>query len=66
MTRYVSLGMPATAWWDAKGSDYLARTVMEPERQPRDTGLLDASGQKLFAIEETNPIGFVWHKSHVK
>jgi hypothetical protein len=50
-------------WWeDAKGSDHLARTVHEAERSPRDTGLVDASGSKIFAMDDRDPIGFVrWH-----
>jgi hypothetical protein len=58
MRRYVT--RPTAQWWeDAKGSDHLARTVHEQDRSPRDTGLLDAGGQKLFAVDAMDPIGFV-------
>jgi hypothetical protein len=33
-------------------------TVFEGERAERRTGLLDASGNPIVAIEETAPIGF--------
>lgn len=40
-------------------TDYLARTVHEPDTSPQPTGLLDAQGNELFAICEFEPIGFV-------
>ena len=61
--RYVSMPTePVTAreWWEqADGSQYLARTVHEEDGKPVDTGLLDASGKKLFRVEDRLPIGFV-------
>jgi hypothetical protein len=33
-------------------------TVYEPDDTPRYTGLLDAQGNDLYAVEERNPIGF--------
>lgn len=57
ITKYIA--MPVTAeWWDARGSDYLAKTVIEQEKTPRDTKLLDQYGNKLVAIEEQK-IGFI-------
>ena len=60
MTRYIA--KPATAdgdWWDAKATDYLAKTVHVAEDSPRPTGLLDARGNKLFAVDDKPPVGFV-------
>lgn len=33
-------------------------TVWEDEGRPVDTGLLDASGTKLWRVEDREPIGF--------
>ncbi len=42
---------------------YLARVVHELDPAPRDSGLLDAYGESLFAIDKLDPIGFVrWPK----
>lgn len=57
MTRYVA--MPTVGWWEADAKNYLARTIHEEERQPRDTGLLDANGVKLYAVDDRRRIGFV-------
>jgi hypothetical protein len=58
MRRYVT--RPTAEWFDdAKGSDHLARTVHEADRSPRDTGLVDPAGSKVFAIDQSDPIGFV-------
>lgn len=60
-TRYVV--MPTLGWWEeADAKQYLARTIHEEERTARSTGLLDANGVKLYAVNETQPIGFVIHK----
>ncbi|MGP1665843.1 MAG: hypothetical protein ACTS5I_08050, partial [Rhodanobacter sp.] len=40
-------------------TDSLARTVHEQEGGPKETGLLDANGRRLYAMVEMNPIGFV-------
>ena len=48
--------------WSGEGPDaehYLSRTVHEPDDSPVDTGLLDAHGNKLFAINEMAQIGFI-------
>lgn len=39
--------------------DCLARTVFQPEPQAIKTGLLDASGDDIYMIDEPAPIGFV-------
>lgn len=36
-----------------------AHTVFETERIPRRTGLLDASGNPLYAVDEMDQIGFI-------
>jgi len=38
---------------------YLSREVIEPDPEPRETGLLDAHGNKLYSVLEMPPIGFV-------
>lgn len=50
--------------WDAVAVDFLARTVHEQDRSPRPTGLLDAHGDEIFAVDEAEPIGFIRHKDH--
>lgn len=60
--RYVT--QPATSnWWEAKATDYLTRTVHEEEAKPIDGGLLDASGAKLYKVQDKQPVGFVRHPS---
>lgn len=34
-------------------------TVCEPEDAPQATGLLDVRGNKIFAVTEREPVGFV-------
>lgn len=34
-------------------------SVIERETAPQPTGLLDAQGNRLFAVDERDPIGFV-------
>jgi hypothetical protein len=34
-------------------------TVYEPDQTPRDTGILDAHGNKIFHVVDRNPIGFL-------
>lgn len=43
----------------AEVHDSMGAFVIEQEPRCRDTGLLDASGTPLFAIEEMGPIGFI-------
>jgi hypothetical protein len=53
---------PTADWDDPNASDYLAKTVLETEQQPRDSGPLDAGGNKLFSLEQREPVGFVLFK----
>jgi hypothetical protein len=46
-------------WLNYGPGDRETIDVFERERAPRDTGLLDARGERLVAIEDANPIGFV-------
>lgn len=66
MKRYVTLShKPKSADYssDPDGEDYLARTVFEPEPKAIRSGILDASGNDIYCIEEMEPIGFVrWNK----
>lgn len=39
--------------------DMNGRVVVEREPGMRNTGILDASGTPLYAIEEMDPIGFI-------
>lgn len=55
MAKYV----PITAGWCPNGSDYLARTVMEQDKQPVKTGLLDATGVPLYRVPDTVKFGFI-------
>lgn len=61
MKRYVTLGRRPKAEWEevATASDYLARTVFEADPTPYQTGLLDAFGEPLWAVIESDPVGFV-------
>lgn len=54
MRRYVPL---AGEWWEHR-EHTAANTVYEREREPRWSGLYDAAGVKLFAVNEMEPIGF--------
>lgn len=55
MKRYVT----CADWFEVRATDSLARTVHEQESGPKETGLLDANGRKLYAMIETGPIGFI-------
>ena len=60
--RYTTLRTVAARIDDEPDAEnYLARTVFEAERVPRDTGLLDWTGTKLFAVDEMDRIGFIRH-----
>jgi hypothetical protein len=41
---------------------YTAGTVFERDDAPRDTGLLDANGNRLYRLEQRAPIGFIQPK----
>lgn len=66
MKRYITLShKPKLADMDEypDAENYLARTVFEPEPQAIKTGLLDASGNDIYCVEDREPIGFVrWDK----
>lgn len=65
MRKYVTGSETASEWFDARATDYLARTVHEQEPQRVKTGLLNADGRPLFRVEESDPIGFVrFGRSH--
>lgn len=51
--------VPATAGWWPNASDYLARTVMEQDKQPVKIGLLDASGVPLYRVPDQVKFGFI-------
>jgi hypothetical protein len=57
---YVSVGPARFADIDSPvdGEHYLARTVFE-DFELIDTGMLDASGNKIMAREKLDPVGFV-------
>lgn len=60
--RYVTMTQRSVAsddWYEANAMDCLARTVFQPEPQAIKTGLLDASGDDIYMIDEPAPIGFV-------
>jgi hypothetical protein len=56
MKRYVTTaGTFFTEWGQAS----TAEVVVEREREVRKTGLLDASGNPIYSIDETAPVGFI-------
>lgn len=60
---------PAKAWddwYEGRAIDHLPRTVHEADSAPRDTGLLDKDGRKLFAVTTKRPIGFVWTREDAR
>lgn len=62
MKRYVTLAhKPKSAdMWDGPDAEsYLARTVFEPEPKAIRSGILDASGNDIYMIDEPDEIGFV-------
>lgn len=60
MKRYVTMPVKADdEWWDRPNTESLAHIVYEPDPSPRETGLLDSSGNKIFSVDTMEPIGFV-------
>lgn len=55
MKRYVTKAGWSPDWWLHEPQNGL--TVFERDA-PRKTGLLDAQGNELFAVDEMEPIGF--------
>ena len=60
MRRYVAIARPPRAWDSDEGAmtERPSMTVYEPAPEPRDTGLIDAQGVRIYAFEEREPIGF--------
>ena len=55
MKRYVTTaGMFFTEWGEASTAEH----VIEKEREVRKTGILDATGNDIYSIDEMMPIGF--------
>jgi hypothetical protein len=56
--RYVTLWSPVGEWTgEPQGSATM--DVFERDRSPRPTGLVDAKGRELFAVDERGPVGFL-------
>ena len=49
--------------WFERDAKPMGLTVFEPDNTPQDTGLLDAHGNRLMAVSELDPIGFIRGKS---
>jgi hypothetical protein len=63
MKRYVTTaGTFFTEWGQASTAEF----VIERERAVKKTGLLDASGNDIFSVDETGPIGFVPRSERTK
>lgn len=62
MKRYV---VRASEWWEHQ-EHRAGLTVHESDREPRWSGLYDAAGNKLFAVDEMEPIGFRMEESMKK
>lgn len=60
MSKYVSASpKQATYWgWDYNAAECLAKTVVEDENKPVETGLLDASGNKIYRLQDKGIFGF--------
>lgn len=56
MKRYVTTG---GMFFTDLGQGSTAEVVIEQERLVRKTGILDASGNAIYSIDETAPVGFV-------
>lgn len=61
MKRYVTLRRPRSQDINTEpdAEQYLARTVFEADPTPYQTGLLDAFGEPLWAVIESDQVGFV-------
>ena len=58
MYRYVSIHRRTVATIGEDEPLYNTITVHEGDAEPEDTGLLDASGTKLFRVRDREPIGY--------
>lgn len=57
--RYVALPKPPRGYsFSEWGEAHPTMQVLENDRAPVDTGLLDAQGVRLFRVSETVPVGF--------
>lgn len=57
--RYVTAWHPDGEWQDANGGGRSTIDVIERENAPTWTGLLDANGVRIMAIDKMPPIGFL-------
>ena len=55
MRRY----LPMASWEDNYRLHVPSMTVMSQEPQEKFSGLYDANGNKLYAVERSEPIGFL-------
>ena len=55
--RYVTRPKGWQAAYDEYWQERPSCTVMEEDRSPVDTGLLDANGTKLWRVEDREPMG---------
>lgn len=58
MRTYRTLARPPSADWYSDDPQMEGRTVFEPDGGPKDTGLLDRHGVRIYAVTERAPIGF--------
>lgn len=56
--RYVALPSPPKASWEEHERHLPSLTVYETEERPIDTGLLDATGTKLYRVRDRIKMGF--------
>lgn len=60
MTRYVALTPPkGSEDWETQPPIAAANTVYEPDDAPIETGLLDATGTKLYRIRDRLKMGYL-------
>ena len=63
MKRYVTRGKGADSWdYEEARPPTLSLAVIEANPEPVFTGLLDAAGNRLYSVDELDPIGFVRFK----
>lgn len=59
--KYIALACPPQGWTTNHVEFWAERptmTVFENSDAPVDTGLVDASGARLYRVDERQPIGF--------
>jgi hypothetical protein len=57
--RYVVGWQPSGEWTEDKAYGSTTMEVVETLREPTWTGLLDARGNRLMAVDERPPVGFL-------